>query len=157
MGRCSELQAHLALDKSFGVFSNPRVSLKGQVDAGSFGVAPFRDVFIYVSQLSRRWECGNRFYRFPRFVGRLENSIIVFRAFHKPSFPRSTSTAAGVHADFLICSNMVFLACCIRRAASVSLMVAATRLRALMVSPGRRNCCGRWSESSFSKGVCHCL
>ena len=112
---------------------------------------------IYCQPSSWRWECGNRFYRFPRFVGRAENSIIVFRAFHKPSFPRSTSTAAGVHADFLISSNIVYLACCMRRAASVSLMVAATRLSAARLSPGRRNCCGRSSESSFSNGVCHRL
>jgi len=57
-------------------------------------MSPFRDVFIYCSWSSWRWKCGNRLYRFPRFVGRAENSIIVFRAFHKPSFPRSTSTSA---------------------------------------------------------------
>jgi hypothetical protein len=62
-----------------------------------------------------------------------------------------------VHADLLIFSNMVLLACCMRCAASVSLMDAATRLSALMLSPGRRNCCGRSSESSFSNGVFHCL
>jgi len=58
-------------------------------------MSPFGDFFIACSSLSWRWECGNRFYRFPRFVGRAENSTIVFWAFHKLSFPRSTSTASG--------------------------------------------------------------
>src|SRR5665213_951363 len=62
-----------------------------------------------------------------------------------------------VHADLLICSNMVLLACCIRRAASVSLIDAATRLSAATLSPGRRNCCGRLSESKVSNGVRHSL
>jgi len=69
---------------------------EGSCGRGQLQTSPFRDFFIYISWLSWRWECGNRFYRFPRFVGRAENSIIVFRAFHKPSFPRSTSTAALV-------------------------------------------------------------
>src|ERR1035438_1911590 len=42
------------------------------------------------------------------------------------------------HADFLISSNITFFARCIRRAASVSLIAAATRLSALILSPGRK-------------------
>jgi len=56
--------------------------------------APLGDDFICCSSWSRRWKCGNRLFRFPRFVGRAENSTIVFRAFHKPSFPRSACTVS---------------------------------------------------------------
>jgi hypothetical protein len=72
-------------------------------------------------------------------------------------FPGPLPLLPEVHADFPICSNMVYLACCMRRAASVSLIDAATRFSAAMLSPGRRNCCGRSSESSFSSGVRHSL
>jgi hypothetical protein len=58
----------------------------------------------------------------PSFSG-----LSINRHFHGP-----LPLQPAVHADLLICSNMVFLACCMRRAASVSLMVAATRLRALI-------------------------
>jgi len=129
--RCQE---NLAAE-GCSVFSNPRMSLKAclrrAASDGSFSGC-FHICLVVVVAV----ECGNRLYRFPRFVGRAENSLIVFRAFHKPSFPRSTSTAVRVQADLLICSNMVYLACCICRAASVSLMVAATRLSAFMLSPG---------------------
>src|ERR1035441_7179038 len=54
---------------------------------------------IYSSPWSSwRWECGNRLHRFPRFVGRAENSTIVFRAFHKPSFPQPASIASNCQA-----------------------------------------------------------
>src|SRR5713226_724386 len=56
---------------------------EGSCWRGQLQASPFWDFFIYVSQLSWRWECGNRFYRFPRFVGRAENSTIVFRPFHQ--------------------------------------------------------------------------
>jgi hypothetical protein len=52
--------------------------------------AGFED-FYFSSWWSWRWECGNRLYRFPRFVGREGNSTIVFLAFHEPSFPRPAS------------------------------------------------------------------
>jgi hypothetical protein len=87
-----------------------------------------------------------------RKTASLFSGLSINRHFHGPLALRPM-----VHADLLICSNMVYLACCMRRAASVSLMDAATRLRAATVSPGRRNCCGRSSESSFSSGVCHSL
>ena len=64
---------------------------------------------------SWRWECGNRLHRFPRFVGRAENSTIVFRAFHKPSFPRPASIAANSQAAIFAvasiqsCSNSIGL------------------------------------------------
>jgi hypothetical protein len=45
------------------------------------------------------------------------------------------------------------LACCMRRAAPVSLRGAAMRLRAFMVSPGRRYGAGLCSASRVSSGV----
>ena len=78
------------------------VSLNRQV-LGGFHSSPWS---------SWRWECGNRFHRFPRFVGRAENSTLVFRAFHKPSFPRPPLVAVSVHAASLadpsaqFCSNV---------------------------------------------------
>src|ERR1035437_11148288 len=83
----------------------------------------------------------------PSFSG-----LSINRHFHRPLPLRRM-----VHADLLICSNMVFLACCMRRAASVSLIDAGTRFSAPRESPGRRNCCGRSSESSVSSGVRHSL
>jgi len=50
------------------------------------------------------------------------SGLSINRHFHGP-----LPLLSGVQADLLICSNMVYLACCICRAASVSLMVAATR------------------------------
>ena len=166
IGINSPLQAHLVLEKSHAVFSNPAMSLK----AGSFracGFLSFRGEYI----ASRRRRGGGNVgiaaheLQFPMrlrsdsqglWEGR-KTRTIVFRAFHKPPFPRPLPQRHASYADFLICSNIVFLACCMRRAASVSLMEAATRFSAAMESPGRRNCCGRSSESSFSSGVCHSL
>jgi len=72
-------------------------------------MAPFRDSLIFASSSSRRWECGNRLYRFPELVGRAENSTIVFRAFHKPSFPRSISTEApGLRRFSYLLEHVVF-------------------------------------------------
>lgn len=59
-----------------------------------------------------------------------ENSHFVFLVFHKPSSPRSSSSAVGGLADHLICSKFAFLASCVRRADSVSIMDAATRFSA---------------------------
>ena len=139
------------------VFSNPGMSLRGVFEAGIFRCLLF-GMFSYIARGRRGG--GNVGIGFIDFQGLWEgrktalsfSELSINRHFHGPLplLPR-------VHADLLICSNMVYFACCIRCAASVSLMFAATRLRALMLSPGRRNCCGRWSESSFSKGVCHCL
>ena len=139
------------------VFSNPGMSLKGEFAAGSFrrlllGMISYiahgrrggGNVGIGIIDFQGLWE-GRK--TAPSFSG-----LSINRHFHGPLPLRRR-----VHAHFLICSNIVLLACCMRRAASVSLMVAATRLSALMLSPGRRNCCGRSSESSFSNGVCHCL
>ena len=80
------------------------------------------------------------------------SGLSINRHFHRPLPLRPM-----VHADLLICSNIVFLACCMRRAASVSLIDAATRFSAASESPGRRNCCGRSRESSVSSGVRHSL
>jgi len=140
---------------SLSVFSNPRMSLKeSSFRAGGF--LSFREEYI----ASSRRGGGNVGIGSIDFQGLWEgrktvlsfSGLSINRHFHGP-----LPLGSGVHADLLICSNMLYLACCMRRAASVSLMVAATRLRALMLSPGRRNCCGRSSESSFSNGVCHCL
>ena len=139
------------------VFSNPRMSLKGVFEAGSFGRLLF-GMFSYMSRGCRGG--GNVGIGFIDFQGLWEgrktvlsfSGLSINRHFHGP-----LPLLSGVQADLLICSNMVYLACCICRAASVSLMVAATRLSAFMLSPGRRNCCGRSSESSFSSGVCHSL
>jgi len=127
------------------------------VGAGSFGRLLF-GIFSYMSRGCR--DRGNVGIGFIDFQGLWEgrktalsfSGLSINRHFHGP-----LPLLRGVHADLLICSNMVFLACCIRRAASVSLMVAATRLSVARLSPGRRNCCGRSSDSSFSNGVCHCL
>src|ERR1019366_176319 len=133
------------------------MSLKGLFEAGSFG----RLLFGMISYIARRRRGGGNvgigFIDFqclwegretaPSFSG-----LSINRHFHGP-----LPLLPEVHADLLICSNIEFLACCIRRAASVSLMVAATRLSAATVIPGRRNCCGRLSESSVSSGVRHSL
>src|ERR1035437_8658946 len=133
------------------------MSLKVAVGAGSFGRLLF-GIFSYMSRSCRGG--GNVGIGFIDFQGLWEDrktalsfsGLSISRHFHGP-----LPLLPGAHADLLICSNMVFLACCIRRAASVSLMDAATRLSTPMLSPGRRNCCGRSSDSSFSNGVCHCL
>jgi hypothetical protein len=54
---------------------------------------------------------GNRLHRFRRFVGRRENSTIVFQAFHEPSLPRRASITANSQgaictvASIQSCSN----------------------------------------------------
>jgi len=139
------------------VFSNPGMSLKVVFKAGSFGRLLF-GIFSYMSRGRRGG--GNVEIGFIDFQGLWKgrktavsfSGLSLNRHFHGP-----VALLPVVHADLLICSNMLCFASCMRRAASVSLMVAATRLRALMLSPGRRNCCGRSSESSFSSGVCHFL
>src|ERR1019366_4787345 len=139
------------------VFSNPGMSLKGEFEAGSFG----RLLFGMISYIARgRLGGGNVGIGFIDFQGLWEgrktallfSGLSINRHFHGPLPLRPM-----VQADLLICSNMVLLACCMRRAASVSLMDAATRFSAASESPGRRNCCGRSSESSFSSGVCQIL
>jgi len=62
-------------------------------DGSFFGIS-------YMSSVVVGGKCGNRLLSISRF-GRAANSLIVFRAFHKPSFPRSTSLLSGVQADFL--------------------------------------------------------
>src|SRR5664280_1184698 len=96
------------------------------VGAGSFGRLLF-GIFSYMSRGCR--DRGNVGIGFIDFQGLWEgrktalsfSGLSINRHFHGP-----LPLLRGVHADLLICSNMVFLACCIRRAASVSLMVAAT-------------------------------
>jgi len=78
----------------------------------------------------------------PSFSG-----LSINRHFHGPLPLQPTP-----QADLFISSNIWFLACCMRRAASASLMDAATRISAAMESPGLRNRCGRSSESGFSSG-----
>jgi hypothetical protein len=60
---------------------------------------------------------------------------------------------ARLHALSRSWSKSLVLACCMRRAASVSLIVPAMRFRALMLSPGRRYCAGESSLSRVSSGV----
>ena len=118
---------------------------------GRSGFLSFREEYIAI----RRRGGGNVGIGFIDFQGLWEGRktrTIVFRAFHKPPFPRPLPLRHASYADFLICSNIAFLACCLRRAASVSLMDAATRISAAMESPGLRNRCGRSSESGFSSG-----
>jgi hypothetical protein len=130
---------------------------EGLVCGGQLWTAPF-GMISYIARDRRGG--GNVGIGFIDFQGLWEgrktalsfSDLSINRHFHGPLPLRPR-----VHAHFPICSNMVFLACCMRRAASVSLMVAATRLSAATVNPGRRNCCGRSSESSFSSGVCHSL
>jgi hypothetical protein len=69
------------------VFPNPGMSLKGEFAVGSADV-PF----------------SGRFHRLPVVV------VVVNRHFHGP-----LPLWRMVHADLLICSTMVFLACCMRR------------------------------------------
>jgi len=105
--------------------------LSGQFEAGIIRRS-FSGFFIDASSSPRRGMgesvsiskvCGRRKrrYRFPCFP----STVISTVRFH----------SCGVQADFLIFSNMVLLASCIRRAASVSLLVAATRLSAARLSP----------------------
>jgi hypothetical protein len=76
---------------------------------------PVLRIFNSSSSSSWRWECGNRLDRFPRFVERAENSTIVFRPFHKPSFPRPASITTNSQAAIFIvasvqsCSNCIGL------------------------------------------------
>ena len=127
------------------------MSLKVVFKAGSFGRLLF-GIFSYMSRGRRGG--GNVEIGFIDFQGLWKgrktavsfSGLSLNRHFHGP-----VALLPVVHADLLICSNMLCFASCMRRAASVSLMVAATRLRALMLSPGRRNCCGRSSESSLRR------
>ena len=82
-----------------------------------------------------------------------ETCFIVFRAFHRPPFPRPFLIDLRSYAVSRIFSNSLLLACCIRRAASVSLMAAATRFKALMLSPWRRYCAGLSNSNRVSSGV----
>ncbi len=50
-------------------------------------------------------------------------------------------------------SNSFAFACCMRRAASVSLRAAATLFSALMLSPSRRYCAGFSNNDRVSSGV----
>ena len=153
----SDLAIRISQPAGHSVFSNPGMSLKFQVDAGSFGWLLF-GMFSYMTRICRGG--GNVGISFIDFQGLWEgrktaplfSGLSISRHFHG-----AVPLLRGVYADLLICSNMLSFASCMRRAASVSLMEAATRLSALMLSPGFRNCCGRSSESSFSNGVCHCL
>ena len=72
------------------------------------------------------------------------------------SLPRSR---AGVrkrcfpHPILRNCSKSLCLACCMRRAASVSLMSPAMRSSVATMRPGRRYCWGLGSFNSVSRGV----
>ena len=62
---------------------------------------------ISCSSPQRQWEFGNRLYRFPRFVERAENSFMVFRAFHKPSFPTVRFHGCRIQTVFWMRSKSV--------------------------------------------------
>jgi len=81
-------------------------------------------------------ECGYLFFRFPWTV----ISSALLPSLHSYAVCRSFS-------------NSLLWACCIRRAASVSLRAPAMRLRALMLSFGRRYCAGLSSPNKLSSGV----
>ena len=144
------------------------MSLKGGGEAGSAdgSFSGFFHTLLVVAAAVGMWESRHMMFFSPDAPGAISkvcgkggktkhdrfSALSMNRHFHGP-----LPMLPARHADFLISSNMVHFACCMRRAASVSLMVAATRLSAARLSPGRRNCCGRSSESSFSSGVFHCL
>jgi len=140
------------------VFSNPRMSLK-EAKGRRSGVLSFRDLKL-IHAISRsggnvgiaRFDLavpGVLSERFPRLVGRAENGAIVFRAFHEPSFP----ALLRFYAVSRMRSKSFALACCMRRAASVSLMAAATLFSAFMLNPSRRYCAGLSSNDRVSSGV----
>ena len=145
------------------VFSNPKMSLKGAKGRRS-GFLSFRDLkSTYASSRGRR-ECGNRSARFlisrctfraiSKVCGKVgKQRTIVFRAFHKPPFPRPLRIGLRSYAVSRSFSNSLLFASCIRRAASVSLMAAATLFSALILSPSRRYCAGLSNSDSVSSGV----
>jgi len=146
-----------------GVFSNPKMSLKGAKGRRS-GFLSFRDLkSTYASSRGRR-ECGNRSALFfisrctPGAISKVCGKVgkqrtIVFRAFHKPPFPRPLRIGPRAYAVSRSFSNSLLFASRIRRAASVSLMAAATRFSAFMLSPSRRYCAGLSSSDRVSSGV----
>jgi hypothetical protein len=72
------------------------------------------------------------------------------RLFHGPPFPRPSFRFHPVGRSF---SNSLLFACCMRRAASVSLRAPAMRFKALMLSPWRKYCAGLSSANKVSSGV----
>ena len=124
-----------------GAFSHRRMSLKTGVGAFCVAGAPFWffgfDLGTGESS-SELWECGNRGaiskgggkrgkpgFGFPRFPPP--------RHFHNPLPAVQHGVLAGVKL-----ANSLCLACCIRRAAAVSLSAWAMRPRASSVCPGLR-------------------
>jgi hypothetical protein len=75
-----------------------------------------------------------------------------------PGFPQTAISSALLpsYRSYVLSrnrSNSFAFASCIRRAASVSLMAAATLFSALMLSPSRRYCAGFSNNDRVSSGV----
>jgi len=90
-------------------------------------------------------------------VGRVENLILVFQAFHGPGissgFRRRYWNRGGTGNCVLQRRKSFALAALIRRAHSVSLIASDFRSIADKLTPGFRNFSASGSDCSFSKGV----
>jgi len=103
----------------------------------------------------RRRRCGN--VGISPAVGEISKGLVVrgeslplaFHAFHSPGI----STALGPHRVFRQRANKVNFACCIRRAASVSLRISACRFSNPAVIPSFKYPVHLSKEVSFSYGV----
>src|ERR1022692_3300825 len=80
--------------------------------------------------------------RFPGAVGREGNLFLVFPAFHPPVISTALRGVAADHGRqalcFVIPAISLCLACCIARAASVSVCALAKSSRPVMLTPDRR-------------------
>jgi len=96
-------------------------------------------------EISRRWR------DFQGAVGKVENLLLVFHAFHRSVI--STAFSGLDHRPRRHWRSSASLAFCIRAAASVSLMRRASRSSIAAVIPSFRCFCQSGSETSFSYGV----
>ena len=85
--------------------------------------------------------------------GRRLSFLASLRGWKPPPVPERGLEAFFPHAVLRNWSKSLCLACCMRRAASVSLMSPAMRCRVATVRPGRRYCWGLGSDNSVSSGV----
>ena len=126
------------------VFSNRRMSLKE--DGRQAGEGSFWFLNVYISDRSRAEGMWKSVVSISKVCGKAAG-FSIDRHFLPPlSRPLFYALSRKRGKSFA-------LACCMRRAASVSLRAAAMRLRAFMVSPGRRYGAGLCSASRVSSGV----
>src|ERR1700674_2363070 len=93
--------------------------------------------------------------RFPRAGGNEGNLGLVFLVFHGPAFPRRSPVFHAVLRSCRKPRNRLHLACCIRRADSVSLCWLAMRSKLWMLRDGRRYVCPSGKAWESRRKVSH--